>query len=672
MKELPYITIGRFPVLLFIILLLSTPAISQNKEMEEYNVDSTLYVYYQGCKANLQSPIVLSMSDTLFAMAQAKSDQRMQAVALSTKLDHYYFTGQEDSIIAWVERVKKFAKETRQPKYYYFVWGKRLILFYIKNGKYNTALYEAQNMLKEAQLEDDKEGLVSCYDCIGDIYTLKGFRQQAIDAKLKAIEIIETYNLNAYNLHSKYVTVAQQYNEIGQLEKAIDIIKKMEKLVQNNQQAFEQNLLYATYYRKIGQWEKAKENLEEAEELFKHDKRLANRKKFLLIAKENYYRGTHQYQEMLQILEEKEKVANEMGEAQMFREARMQKGKVYYHMKQKDLAADYLYEYIEQTDSINSINEQEALAEFTSLLNFEKIKTEKKELELKAKEAQLKHNRNYILLLTVTLFIGGILFYREFYLNKKLKLSKKLLLVKNQELTESESELRQARDKAEEASKMKTSFIRNMTHEIRTPLNSIVGFSQVISEQFEKDDETREFANLIETNSDNLLKLVDDVLELSDLESSKDMSFESIDVRSCCKQALSKIQSYVSKEVALEFHPENSELFIHTNKEAVSKILFNLLHNAAKFTEKGKIVLAYSLSEAKDLISISITDTGIGIPADKQELIFEHFTKIDSFSQGCGLGLSLSKLLARKLGGDLVIDKTNQVGSRFILTLPVQ
>lgn len=134
MKDLPYITIGRFSVL-FIILLLSTTTIAQNREMKEYNVDSTLYVYYQQCKANIQSPIVLPMSDTLFTMAQTKSDPRMQAVALSTKLDYYYFKGQEDSIIAWVERVKKFAQETEQSKYYYFAWGKRLILFLYQKRK---------------------------------------------------------------------------------------------------------------------------------------------------------------------------------------------------------------------------------------------------------------------------------------------------------------------------------------------------------------------------------------------------------------------------------------------------------------------------------------------------------------------------------------------------------
>lgn len=139
MKDLPYITIGRFSVL-FIILLLSTTTIAQNREMKEYNVDSTLYVYYQQCKANIQSPIVLPMSDTLFTMAQTKSDPRMQAVALSTKLDYYYFKGQEDSIIAWVERVKKIRTRDRAIQILLFRLGKTInsILYQKRKIQYSS------------------------------------------------------------------------------------------------------------------------------------------------------------------------------------------------------------------------------------------------------------------------------------------------------------------------------------------------------------------------------------------------------------------------------------------------------------------------------------------------------------------------------------------------------
>lgn len=657
--------------LLFIMLTFSITIAAQNKEMEKFNIDSTLYVYYQRCKANIQLPVVLSMADTLFQMAGSEGDQRLQAVALSTKLDYYYFRGQEDSIIAWTEHVKDFAKATNQPKYYYFAWGKRLILFYIKSGKLNTALYEAQEMLEDAEKGGYKEGIAYCYDSMGDIYTTKRLNQQALDAKLKATEITETYNLDSYNLHSKHTTIAKIYYQLMQPENVLKALKKAEKYIYSNSQLLDQKLQYVNYFLSIKQIDNAEKVLKEAEELYKSDKTLVSKQKNLTVTQEGFYNATQQYQKALKMQDKQEEILEQLGESQLIRELKLRKGQTHYVMGQKALAADYLYEYINQMDSVNSANEQAGITEFSALLNLEKVKTENKVLELKAKEAQLKHNRSFILLLAITLLVVVILFYREFYLNKRLKISKELLLQKNHELTESEDNLRKARDKAEKASNMKTSFIRNMTHEIRTPLNSIVGFSQIISNQLDENEDTHEFANLIEENSDKLLKLIDDVLNLSDLESSAEINMEETNIHICCEKVLTKIYPHLQKGVNLRFCPENSEFFIRTNEEAVSKILFNLLHNAAKFTEKGEVILAYAISENKDKLFITVTDTGIGIPVDKKDIVFERFTKVSSFSQGCGLGLPLSKLLAQKLGGDLIIDKTNSKGSCFVLTLPI-
>ncbi|MCS2405573.1 hypothetical protein NXY31_13595 [Bacteroides salyersiae] len=184
--------------------------------------------------------------------------------------------------------------------------------------------------------------------------------------------------MNAYNLHSKYMSVAKLYNDMLQPQKANDIIKKAEKLVHNNNQAFEQKLQYVAYYLRVNQLGKAQKALEEAEELFKHDKTLINRQKNLIVSRESYYKQTKQYQKALQALEEQEKLAAEMGETQLGLEVKMRKGQTYYWMRQKDLAADYLYDYINLADSINNINAQAAITEFSSLLNFEKIKIEKK------------------------------------------------------------------------------------------------------------------------------------------------------------------------------------------------------------------------------------------------------------------------------------------------------
>ena len=133
---------------LFLILFFTTTAKAQ-KEAETFNVDSTLYEYYQRCQECLLEPVVLNMSDTLFRMAGERQDERMQAVAIATQLDYYYFQGtNEDSVIHYTNKVKEFAKATHQPKYYYFAWANRLITYYLKTSRTNIALYEVQNMLK--------------------------------------------------------------------------------------------------------------------------------------------------------------------------------------------------------------------------------------------------------------------------------------------------------------------------------------------------------------------------------------------------------------------------------------------------------------------------------------------------------------------------------------------
>lgn len=173
--------------ILGLILLFIFPSLAaQNaNEAKEFQIDSTLHAYYARCKENLKSPIVLSMSDTLFQMSKAKKDKRMQAVAISTKLEYYYYQGMADSIMAHVNHVKAFAKATNQPKYYYFAWGKRLIMSYIKRGMFTTALYEANKMLKEAQQSNEKAGLATCYNCLGNIYVMRKMNGQRTSAGSK-------------------------------------------------------------------------------------------------------------------------------------------------------------------------------------------------------------------------------------------------------------------------------------------------------------------------------------------------------------------------------------------------------------------------------------------------------------------------------------------------------
>ena len=232
--------------------------------------------------------------------------------------------------------------------------------------------------------------------------------------------------------------------------------------------------------------------------------------------------------------------------------------------------------------------------------------------------------------------------------------------------------MRKAKELAELSNWMKTMFIQNMSHEIRTPLNSIVGFSGVLVDLFDDQQDIKQYVSLIESNSKLLLKLVGDILDISALDSDIEINHYAVDVNACCQASMDSAGELFSKDIKLIFKPACDELIIDSNYSYIVQVLDNLLNNASKFTHEGSVTLAYEVKEREKQLIFTVTDTGIGIPVDEQEHVFERFVKLNDFSQGTGLGLSICRTIAKKLGGDLVIDKEYTQGTRFIFSVPMQ
>ena len=245
------------------------------------------------------------------------------------------------------------------------------------------------------------------------------------------------------------------------------------------------------------------------------------------------------------------------------------------------------------------------------------------------------------------------------------------LLLNIQTIKDREQELEQARQLAEKA-ELKQSFLANMSHEIRTPLNAIVGFSDVLASGGSSEDEQQGYVDIIKTNSDLLLRLINDILDVSRLEADRvTFTFEECDVVPLCQRVLASVSQARKSENEFIFECDRESMDMRTDTQRLQQVIINLLSNADKFTRNGKITLGLKVDEKQREVLFSVSDTGTGIPLEKQKLVFERFEKLNEYVQGTGLGLSICKLTVEKWGGEIWVDPGYTDGARFVFTHPL-
>lgn len=274
------------------------------------------------------------------------------------------------------------------------------------------------------------------------------------------------------------------------------------------------------------------------------------------------------------------------------------------------------------------------------------------------------------------LMLDGILHHYE---NRIFPLDKEYLLCMCRDISEQwnaeqtnkkqQKELEAARIKAEESDRLKSAFLANMSHEIRTPLNAIVGFSKLVIDA-ECTNEKEQYAEIIERNSEILLNLFNDILDLSSLEAdSLSFNIHPIKLIDICLQLEQQFCYKVKNGTKLILDDVDTELYVSGDWNRIIQIISNLLSNAAKFTPKGEIHFGYR--EKEDFVEFYVKDSGIGIPAERVATIFQRFGKINDFVQGTGLGLTLCRMLVEKMGGRIWLRSQEGKGSRFYFTLPL-
>ena len=549
-----------------------------------------------------------------------------------------------DSVIAWSEQLLP-TQQSNEDRTTYFLLQLQLANAYTLRGDISLATNRAQLMYEEAKATDYQFGMVVANQAIGDAYnTIANMGDKALESYQDALtELSNISDQHPYRaqLLLKMSNVLQRK---GRLEEAEKILEELEKIlyqepdyptdfffcIEKTNFAISHGHLSQDYLDEANIW------LHKMDSIYQlHPEKFY--RFHLDYTTAAYYRamGNWDKQYWKQALDIYSKLQAEYSGNKRSTYYRWTSLEKIYLCKIQGMAMEACRIYQELYPPIDTLASQSYIRQ---------INTIKAKYQVDKAETAL-----------VTLFVLlAILLKRQ---REKVKLSTQKLAT--------------SRINAENAMRAKSVFLSNMSHEIRTPLNALSGFSSLLTEEG-LDDETRRQCNeVIQQNSELLLKLINDVIDLSSLEFGKlQFCIAQHDAVSICRNVIDTVNKVKQTQAELTFTTELEEMPIETDDSRLQQVLINLLINATKFTPQGSIVLKLE-KETDDTVLFTVTDTGCGIPKDKQANIFQRFEKLNENAQGSGLGLSICQLIIEHIGGQIWIDSEYAEGSRFCFTHPI-
>lgn len=567
-----------------------------------------------------------------------------------------------DSVITWSEQLLP-TLQSNEDRTTYFLLQLQLANAYTLRGDISLATNRAQLMYEEAKATDYQFGMVVANQAIGDAYnTIANMGDKALESYQDALtELSNISDQHPYRaqLLLKMSNVLQRK---GRLEEAEKILEELEKIlyqepdyptdfffcIEKTNFAISHGHLSQDYLDEANIW------LHKMDSIYQlHPEKFY--RFHLDYTTAAYYRamGNWDKQYWKQALDIYSKLQAEYSGNKRSTYYRWTSLEKIYLCKIQGMAMEACRIYQELYPPIDTLASQSYIRQINTI----KAKYQVDKIETASNNEYNKIITSILVgtMALVTLFVLlAILLKRQ---REKVKLSTQKLAT--------------SRINAENAMRAKSVFLSNMSHEIRTPLNALSGFSSLLTEEG-LDDETRRQCNeVIQQNSELLLKLINDVIDLSSLEFGKlQFCIALHDAVSICRNVIDTVNKVKQTQAELTFTTELEEMPIETDDSRLQQVLINLLINATKFTPQGSIVLKLE-KETDDTVLFTVTDTGCGIPKDKQANIFQRFEKLNENVQGSGLGLSICQLIIEHIGGQIWIDSEYTEGSRFCFTHPI-
>lgn len=588
------------------------------------------------------------------AEEEMESKQRIDLIC------EFYNHDLNDSLIAQAPKDMAFHKSIGQWEHYYETWM-HLVNTYTFMGKVNTALREVKQMHDDATQRNNNYGLALSNYAMGNAYNNMGYLPEAVKCYKLSIQFIRqtnTYETTYNDIYSYYCDALNENHLWEDMKEVTDAWQKLlERMTEydKDKKTSSSKVWYSYYYLACAQMHLGLEQLDVAEKDIEQAEATAPDNTEFIQMSILYYRAQlwlqrKNYQKALDYNTrrlEKSLSYEDKSSIVMIRE---QRAKILSGLGRFEEMAEMYKEVYELTDSMYRKDARTQINELNTLFRVNEFDMEKR----------LNRVRTTAII-TVVIALALLLLLSYWYLmNRRLKR-------KNEELAV-------ARDKAQESSRMKTEFIKNISHEIRTPLNILSGFSQVIAQsdvELPKDIRHEASEKIVE-NTNRITSLINQLLILSETSSRNHFECtDTIGLNQLCHNAITNSRVGDNLFFQFDFVSEVSDdEQILTAEYYATQALSQILDNAMKFTpEGGKIRM--TCKQKDGYAHIAIEDTGCGVPEEKAEEIFKEFVQLDEYKTGTGIGLSLSRNIARSLGGDLQLDLSYTPGARFVFTLPI-
>lgn len=661
----------KFILLFFTALLL---VFSESKGINNASINQRFDSLSVKAQRLMNTPGEIVYLDSMLNLAQSVDSIRWQCLSMSFMVRNYYNRMNPDSLMYWADKLDDLALENKFYKIFFDSYS--LVCFWeLYDKNYDSALDKANRLYQLAKDLDNANGMIASYEAIGLIYmetfryveAIKSYKEGLrLQCQQKNPRYAYQFQFMSYIIES-YLKLKDYKGAEAALNEAYGLIEKCKA----NEVYFPvERCLWlldcynVEMYVALKMPEKAEAHIISANKYKDIDDFYVFCYYHLVSA--SYFQSLGDYN---QALENVDKVLSETGDDYL--PALKMKAELLLNAGKEQDAALLYYKSVNLIDSTYNESMSKQINQLRTIHEVDK-------LELKNQQIELENGRYKLtvtIVLVVVLFLAFVVilvhFIRVNRMKKLLEKSDKELKKDKEQLILSEKALSIAKEKAEASNRLKDVFLSNLSHEIRTPLNSIVGFTSLLG-KMKDEGEMEEYVSIIKHNSDLLLKLVNDTVSVSLLQAEQiSLEWEEIEIKQYCKKILDEYNNKASSNVKLEFKASFDEFLLKTDKTQLKQILDNLLSNAVKFTEKGSVTLVCEIDEQSGNVRFIVEDTGCGIPKEKQDKIFESFEKVDSFIQGMGLGLTICKLVAERLGGTIVLDATYEKGTRMIFTHPL-